>query len=42
MTEFLAATGTTSTARTLTLVLFVIFVVITLGITVWALSLIHI
>jgi len=36
MTEFLAATGTTSTARTLTLVLFVIFVVITLGITVWA------
>jgi len=33
---YLAATGTTSTARTITIVLFVIFVLITLGITVWA------
>jgi cation/acetate symporter len=36
MTHLLAATGTTSTARTLTIVLFLVFVVITLGITVWA------
>ncbi|MEV6845339.1 cation acetate symporter [Actinoplanes sp. NPDC051411] len=35
-THFLAAEGTTSTSRTLTIVLFLIFVAITLAITIWA------
>jgi cation/acetate symporter len=35
-THFLAAEGTTSTSRTLTMLLFLVFVAITLAITIWA------
>ena len=36
MTGLILAQGSTTTARNLTIVLFLIFVLITLGITVWA------